>query len=626
MCLRMQRYGITLVFGLTLLSSSCSKNKSENSPASGRDASALFGQEVGNGGDAVVCARAYPELGGERAGLLDYYEGRAVHGLTPDFSGADGVDGRVALAISRLEALDPDRAGLYRHYAETFWSEAIILQNAHLPDLPDDGPVSLPGEDCRLQQLAIQSEPLQPGHKRYSINGKIWNLLNDDAKAGLILHEIAYREAKSLGHETSARIRHLNGMMAANALKSLSHDAYTDLLEQTLSLPAVRTVSGIKLKMRGMTFADNGQVLSGDSTAEPFTPSGCYGASCPRIHMLWRGISYSLSNPRITFDSSGNLTMNLNSGAFSILADYTEIPSSHGSATCGGISYSGSATFAGDGRLLSIDVKKDSRFRIYPCIPGQPELLGDSLGILLGALEDGKVHFRHGSIPIEPAKALMTDPTAGIVGKALDRLDLWRELYAGDIVTFDENGRLSYDSSPFQPEVARPKGTNYLSSGNGSSATSRIEKQDDALKLFAALERFEVRSDDDGETRYFASNRKSVTIACKRWEDGVAACDVALSADSEGSFTEGEGGWEMKIMAERYEAGSARQLMIKKFLDLLALAPGGDPNADPIADPEARYCGGIQLGKVLKLEGLRICAATYPPEFAVLVVEISRNP
>lgn len=235
-----------LVLSLILTLSGCADKSSAdfNSKVS-RDASAnpseavdLSGHEVGNGGDAIVCKSSYPDLGGGRSGLLDYYEARKVRGWTINFQGAHNVGERVTLAISRLKKLDPDRAALYLDYAASFSDEAQLIPDLYLPNLPDDGPVSLPGADCEVRQLAIQRKPSMFGDKRYVIDEGIWTGLDDDSKAGLILHEIIYRETVDLGHKTSAAARYLNALLASNAISRLSRNAYAELLEKKLLMPA----------------------------------------------------------------------------------------------------------------------------------------------------------------------------------------------------------------------------------------------------------------------------------------------------------------------------------------------------------------------------------------------------
>lgn len=574
-----------LILGFLLFAAGCSeKNENESSDSlnSGRetlsavDAVNISGQEVGNGGDAIVCKTAYADLGGRNSGLLDYYEARTSRGWTIDFNPATSVDDRVALAISRLERLDPDRAALYRSYAKTFWDEAQILENAHLPDLPDDGPVSLPGEDCELRQLAIQREPFLPGDKRYVISGKIWAALDDASKAGLILHEIAYREAKTLDHKTSAQVRYLNGMMAGNALEALTFDAYADLLEKTLTMPAIRTVNGFRLKIKTLVFGPEGEIKSGEVDSKPQ-----YGTATTQVYPIkWGAADYNLSSPLVTFDSSGNIRLEISDA-------YSGIPASHDARPCGHLSFAGSVTFGQDGTLLSIEVEADSELRVAPCIKDAPEFAkGFSVG--LQASKAGSIQFLPGAIPTEALKL-----GHGTSGYAVDKEGKKVQIFYGDIVKFDANGRVDLDLETFDPLVKRPFGTSNLSSGNESSAHIRIEKQTDAMRLFTALENFSKRTDDDGETRYFSSPRQGVLLACKNWKDGDTACDVQIKESTDSYYFDANllgGSWEKRFETDSYDTSSQIFDMNKNFFEQF---------------PECETCGDLPQ-KRLALDGFWI--------------------
>ncbi|MDA9951440.1 hypothetical protein N9D31_02580 [Oligoflexaceae bacterium] len=196
------------------------------------------GHEVGNGGDVIICEKEYRGMNFKKARLFDFYESRVRHGLQSNLvvKKGDSVENIVNIMIERLAKLDPKRADLYASYYETFWDEAVFLRNPYFPTFWDDGPLGLPGGDCRIEQAAYQHEPMVDTDHRYFISERIWNLIDNEEKAGLIMHELIYRETIGLGEKNSRTARYFNGLTVSKRLISMDESQYRTLVRDTLRM------------------------------------------------------------------------------------------------------------------------------------------------------------------------------------------------------------------------------------------------------------------------------------------------------------------------------------------------------------------------------------------------------
>lgn len=262
---------------------------------------ALGGRIVGNGGDVVVCKDAQNNI--TSIDLLDHFEARSLRGLSIDFGvQSDSVSERVYAAITRLQWLSPDRAKKYRQWANTFNSETNITTDVELVDIPDSQHSGIP-RGCKPLQIANQATVLLPGQKRYIIDKTLWDLLNPDQKAGLILHEIVYRETLSFGQENSIAARFLSSLMASPTITELKLKQFIELLQQ-LGFPSIRA-QGVLI-----------QIL--DATEDGFTQRAVKFSSAGRIKSatvvygsfyLNSELGYSLPlRNEVTFDEYGFLS------------------------------------------------------------------------------------------------------------------------------------------------------------------------------------------------------------------------------------------------------------------------------------------------------------------------------
>lgn len=186
-------------------------------------AQAKLGNEVGNGGNAVVCRDRSNLI--ETVRLLDYYEATLLLELKIDVGSDETPLDKVRFVLKRLSRYDATRAKEYLDKAEHFFENTRFIDDVILPDTKDYGYVPLE-KQCVIEQLAIQRKPLVPEAKRYTISRDLWKRLSPDHQAGLILHEIVYGDAIAKGHKDSVFARYLTSLISATKLETLSQADY----------------------------------------------------------------------------------------------------------------------------------------------------------------------------------------------------------------------------------------------------------------------------------------------------------------------------------------------------------------------------------------------------------------
>lgn len=175
------------------------------------------GNEKGNGGYAVVCQKATP--GFVPIEILDFIEGRLLHDLAPEFGPTNfSYLEKLDYVLNRLSRSATTRAQLYRDWSAQFLSEAKFLKGIDLGDIGDTDHIAIP-EGCHLKPVINQRTPSLPHEKRYFINQDLWEQLDADNKAGLILHELIYRELQS---PTSVRVRFYNSLITSAIFEKLT--------------------------------------------------------------------------------------------------------------------------------------------------------------------------------------------------------------------------------------------------------------------------------------------------------------------------------------------------------------------------------------------------------------------
>lgn len=186
--------------------------------------SAKATHRIGNGGDMVVCPNSLE--------VLDFYEARTQRGVNLDIANhGTTIDEKVNFILARLGRVSPHRAQIYSQQYAQFFSEANFLEGVGLVDIPDSDHIAFP-VGCKVEQTVVQVQNPLPGQKRYTINGDLWKKMDETSKAGMILHEIVYREAIGYGQDNSIAARYLNGLLASTEMDTITQEQFNQLLQQ----------------------------------------------------------------------------------------------------------------------------------------------------------------------------------------------------------------------------------------------------------------------------------------------------------------------------------------------------------------------------------------------------------
>ncbi len=250
--------------------------------------SAQAGTATGNGGHAVVCRNAANKI--TRVELLDFYEARILRGINHNLDSISGnwlIKGQAVL--QRLETTDPDRAALYQNQLTTFENDTVFMTDADLPPVSDSNhTVGIP-RDCKLEQIAVQRAPHFPEDKRFTVNKDLWDVMDDNQKCGLALHEVIYRELLEQGD--SVKARYYNSYITSSKLMELSGVEYLDLVLRTGF--ATARIQGVLMSLGQITRGENKKILFGTPVA---------GSSFSALGRQFKFRSYS---PRVTFYENG---------------------------------------------------------------------------------------------------------------------------------------------------------------------------------------------------------------------------------------------------------------------------------------------------------------------------------
>jgi hypothetical protein len=183
---------------------------------------------VGNGGFVTNCL----EDGARMTKVLDYVEAKD-RGIEIDLGPANlNYQQKIDHVLNRFAKMDSMRATMYRQWATEFKFE--MKEVGELGPLADTGSVGVP-KGCQKPFAVIAQKgvtELFPGDKRYLVIIDEWNKLNDTAKAGLILHELAYRDLLQHGWGNSPNARYLNSIMSSKNFAGNSKMQYIGILQR----------------------------------------------------------------------------------------------------------------------------------------------------------------------------------------------------------------------------------------------------------------------------------------------------------------------------------------------------------------------------------------------------------
>lgn len=203
------------------------------------------GTTIGNGGFVVSCEN--------KIQLLDYYEIEQKGLSLEEIPGAN-LDEKVEYLLSKLEKIDPNRAKNYRFQYVNYWNkknrilnvEGLHLnyeqtQNQDLLTRFGIGKVNIP-KSCELVLAVSQYySPVEGAPLSISIYEPVWERLDLNTKAGIILHELFYREYLVKYHKllsptpqnlNSMSVRHLNGILGAQIFYQYDVKSWITMLNE----------------------------------------------------------------------------------------------------------------------------------------------------------------------------------------------------------------------------------------------------------------------------------------------------------------------------------------------------------------------------------------------------------
>lgn len=185
------------------------------------------GTTIGNGGNSVVCKNASGAISSVE--ILDFYEVRLNGKSLKLNSQLSDYKDILVENLKRWRDVAPYRVAQYLKWLSEFESETLFA-SGEIPVIPDTGSVILP-KGCELKPIAFQRREAElfPGVKRYTINQDLWGFLDEVQKAGLVMHELIYREGIRVGHKTSFPTRYFNGYLATAEPKV---ETYASIINQ----------------------------------------------------------------------------------------------------------------------------------------------------------------------------------------------------------------------------------------------------------------------------------------------------------------------------------------------------------------------------------------------------------
>ena len=177
-----------------------------------------------HGGNAIACASG----SGPSVGLLDYFEAGLTSNRQLDLGPDSGTYmDHINYVLDRLAKVDPIAAARYRERAKSFLSEVKFLTPEEMRSIADSNDLVNPDKGCVKQQFAVQLFNLKPGQIRYQVSQDLWSRADAKTQAGLVLHEVIYRDAVEIfGQSDSDNTRYFNAQMSSTVMNQISTNDY----------------------------------------------------------------------------------------------------------------------------------------------------------------------------------------------------------------------------------------------------------------------------------------------------------------------------------------------------------------------------------------------------------------
>lgn len=150
------------------------------------------GNELGNGGDVVVCRDPKTKKITKSPEALDLYEGRIIRRLDPKLlSNSISVEENLFVILGYLFGVDKALGNQVREQMIYYLEKVDSLKGAIFEDIPDSGHLFFP-ENCGVEQLIINRPPTSELDKVYFIKQELWVEMDVINKTAMIFHEVLY--------------------------------------------------------------------------------------------------------------------------------------------------------------------------------------------------------------------------------------------------------------------------------------------------------------------------------------------------------------------------------------------------------------------------------------------------
>jgi hypothetical protein len=176
---------------------------------------------IGNGGRVLVCAKREPHVQ-----LLDIYEAELIDLKMGELVG-ETYQEKFASLLVRLGHRFPNFVVELAAGFQDFEAHKKIRGGVVLSRIDDSFHAVLPNSQCTVPQAAFQRQPMFPRQEWFTINGDLWDELDEFNKTGLVLHEILYRMGLQFGVEHSMGVRYLVGLLLSTDVMTISDEEWS---------------------------------------------------------------------------------------------------------------------------------------------------------------------------------------------------------------------------------------------------------------------------------------------------------------------------------------------------------------------------------------------------------------
>lgn len=188
------------------------------------------GNREGHAGRVYICGSK--EEGNLKYELYDFYKARA-RGQVVDLGPGDYRE-KIRTMMKKLAKVEPARASIYLERALNF--DGVQGEEDTFDNIVTDNSVYGELTGCKLKVVVYQVNPNSPYSAEKSRKfrfSKIWPDLDDETRAGLILHEVILQDALFQNIPDLYAAVYMNGMIASRDMETISLESWQQLTRET---------------------------------------------------------------------------------------------------------------------------------------------------------------------------------------------------------------------------------------------------------------------------------------------------------------------------------------------------------------------------------------------------------